>query len=85
MLGNHLEAWGLPPQLADLLRPGSAGVWDNILLNIACVFGALLVSWLTYRLFERPLIGFFNGWRRRLFRNNEDRFRPAPVYATAAP
>lgn len=85
VLGNHLEAWGLPPQLADLLRPGSAGVWDNILLNIACVFGALLVSWLTYRLFERPLIGFFNGWRRRLFRNNEDRFRPAPVYATAAP
>jgi peptidoglycan/LPS O-acetylase OafA/YrhL len=85
VVGNHLEAWGLPSQLADLLRPGSAGIWDNILLNIACVFAAILVSWLTYRLFERPLIGFFNGWRRRLFRSNEDRFRPAPVYATAAP
>ena len=85
VVGNHLEAWGLPPELADLLRPGTAGIWDNVLLNLACVTAALLVSWVTYRLFERPLIGFFNGWRRRLFRANEDRFRPAPVYATAAP
>ncbi|MCI4645217.1 MAG: acyltransferase [Hyphomonadaceae bacterium] len=82
---DYLQAWGLPPHLADLLRPGSAGIWDNLILEILCAIASIIVAWLTYRLFERPLIGFFNGWRRRLFRENEDRFRPAPVYATAAP
>lgn len=85
VIANHAEAAGLPPAIADLMRPGSAGIWDNVALNLACLIAAILVSWLTYRLFERPLMGFFNGWRRRLFRGNEDRFRPAPVYATAAP
>lgn len=84
-IADYLDAWGFPPVLVNLLRPGSAGIWDNILLEIACVASAIIAAWITHRLIERPLISFFNGWRRRIFRKNEDRFRPAPVYVTAAP
>ncbi len=67
-LGNVGEnRLGLPGPLMDVLRLGSPGYLDNWVFVILSLSATLVVSWLAYRFFERPVARKFGGWRRRLF------------------
>jgi len=57
---------GLPESAMDVLRLGSAGLWDNLLFLVVSVAVTLAVSWASYRFFERPLTRRLGMFRRRI-------------------
>ncbi len=59
---------GLPAGTLDILRLGSAGIWDNLVFLIVAIVATLAISGLAYRGFERPLTRRFGRLRRSIFK-----------------
>ncbi len=79
---NLGEAYlGVPSWAANLLRVGLPGRLDNLFLVFGGVTACLIVAWLTYRLFERPVLRLASRLRARLFRGQPRGLEPQPIRA----
>ncbi len=72
---------GVPPQLTNLLRLGTPGAMDNLVFLAACVLSTVIVSWLSFRFFETPLLSVFGRLRQRFFHRPGESLKPVPIRA----
>ena len=56
--------------LAPLFRLGAPGPLDNLVFLAACTVSAIIASWITYRIVERPCIILFGRMRKALFHHD---------------
>jgi exopolysaccharide production protein ExoZ len=68
---------GRSDALAPVFRLGHPGVLDNLAFATSGIVCTLLVSWLSYRMYEEPLTVLFGRLRKSLFRRGQP--QPTPV------
>ncbi|MGB3626070.1 MAG: acyltransferase, partial [Henriciella sp.] len=62
---------------ADWFLLGAPGRIDNILFYIFGISLSILLSWLTFRFFEKPAMRLTGRWRRQLFEDTNAQLKPA--------
>lgn len=68
--------------LVNALTIGSPGLVDNLVYFIAGVMAAIIVSWLTFRFVERPMLSALGTLRWKLFAKSNVQLRPRPIRAS---
>ena len=64
-LGHFLVISALSRLWAPVSAPGT--LWDNALAAIAMTAASMMLAWLAFTLFERPVIGAAARLRHRIF------------------
>jgi peptidoglycan/LPS O-acetylase OafA/YrhL len=80
-LSHMLVFAGLARILPSSLAPGQPGILDNAGFIVVALALAIIVSGLSFHLFETPLMRVFGRLRSRLFSSDAHKLKPRPVRA----
>lgn len=67
--------------LASVFELGAPGILDSLLFYVLGISLSLVVSWLTFRFFEKPAMRLAGRIRRKLFADTNAQLRPGPIQA----